>query len=201
MDRAPVRVIACGAIAREVVAICNQVGLDHVQLDALPAIWHVWPERIAPGLRKKIAKARAEGVEDIFIGYAECGTRGEIDAICAQEGLQRLSGPHCYAFYTGTQKFLAECGDEITSFYLTDLIARQFEAFVVKPLKLDKHPELIPMVFGNYEKIVYLAQTDDPALDRKAEAAAAFLGLDYERRFTGYGDLMTELVDASGAKS
>lgn len=194
MEKGRIRVIACGAIAREVVAICRQAGLGHVELDALPAIWHVWPDRIAPGLRRKIAKARQDGIERIYIGYAECGTRGEIDRICAEEGIDRLPGPHCYAFYTGTEKFLAECGDEIRSFYLTDLIARQFEAFVVKPLKLDKHPELIPMIFGNYEKVVYLAQTDDPALDAKAEAAARFLGLGYERRFTGYGDLAAELT-------
>lgn len=193
-----IRVIACGAIAREVVAVCRQRGLSHVELDALPAIWHVYPDRIADGLRKKIAKARAEGVENIYIGYAECGTRGEIDRICAEEGLERLPGPHCYAFYTGTEKFLAEAENEFTSFYLTDLIARQFDAFIVKPLKLDKHPELREMIFGNYEKVVYLAQTDDAELDAKARAAADWLGLAYERRFTGYGELETELAGLSG---
>ena len=193
-DSEPIRVIACGAIAREVVAICAQQGLNHIELDALPAIWHIRPDKIVPGLKAKIAKARAEGVSRIYLGYAECGTQGQIDKLCAEEGLDRLPGPHCYAFYTGTQRFLDACSDEITSFYLTDLIARQFEAFIVKPLKLDKHPELIAMVFGNYEKIVYLAQTDDPALDEKARQAADFLGLAYERRFTGYGDLATELA-------
>ena len=174
--------------------MCQQHGLDHIQLDALPAIWHIRPDRIVPGLKAKIARARAEGISRIYIGYAECGTQGQIDKLCEEEGLERLPGPHCYAFFTGTQKFLDASADEITSFYLTDLIARQFEAFVIKPLKLDKHPELIPMVFGNYEKIVYLAQTDDEALDAKARQAADFLGLAYERRFTGYGDLATELA-------
>lgn len=194
-----VRVIACGALAREILAICDVNRLEHVELTCLPAIWHVYPDRIAPALREKIAEARAEGIERIFLGYAECGTRGEIDRICVEEGIERIAGPHCYAFYTGVDKFLAECADEITAFYLTDLIARQFEAFVIEPLKLDKHPELIQMVFGNYEKIVYLAQTDDKDLQAKAKSAADFLGLAYEYRFTGYGDLTPAIAEAARA--
>ncbi|MBR0555521.1 DUF1638 domain-containing protein [Ciceribacter sp. L1K23] len=192
-----VRVIACGAIAREVLAVKEANGLAHLELECLPAIWHVYPERIAPALRTKIAEARADGVNRIFIGYAECGTQGEIDKICLEEGIERIGGPHCYAFFTGTEKFLAECEDEFTAFYLTDLITRQFEAFVIEPLKLDRHPELRDMVFGNYTKIVYLAQTEDPVLQEKAKWAADYLKLDYEYRFTGYGDLERELVAAS----
>ncbi|MCL6709436.1 DUF1638 domain-containing protein [Pseudomonas sp. R2.Fl] len=192
-----VRVIACGAIAREVLAVKQANGLDHVELECLPAIWHVYPEKIAPALRTKIAEARADGIERIFLGYAECGTQGEIDRICAEEGIERIGGPHCYAFFSGTEKFLAECGDEYTAFYLTDLITRQFEAFVIEPLKLDRHPELRDMVFGNYTKIVYLAQTEDPALQEKAKWAADYLKLDYEYRFTGYGDLERELIAAA----
>lgn len=197
-NQGKVRVIACGALAREILAVCEANRLAHVDLTCLPAIWHVYPERIAPALREKIAEARAEGIEHIFVGYAECGTRGEIDRICEEEGIERIAGPHCYAFYTGVDKFLAECSEEITAFYLTDLIARQFEAFVIEPLKLDKHPELIQMVFGNYEKIVYLAQTEDETLQAKAQWAADFLGLAYEYRFTGYGDL-TPAIEAAAS--
>lgn len=189
-----VRVIACGAIAREIIAIKNANGLDHLELECLPAIWHVYPEKIAPAMRAKIAEARAEGIERIFIGYAECGTQGELDKICAEEGIERIAGPHCYAFFSGTEKFLAECENEFSAFYLTDLITRQFEAFVIEPLKLDKHPELRDMVFGNYTKIVYLAQTEDAELQRKAEWAARYLKLDYEYRYTGYGDLTPALL-------
>lgn len=184
-----VQIIACGAIAREILAIRDVNGLDHIDLECLPAIWHVYPEKIAPALREKIAAARAAGYGRIFIGYAECGTQGEIDRICAEEGIERIAGPHCYAFFSGTQKFLAECETEFTAFYLTDLITRQFEAFVIEPLKLDRHPELRDMVFGNYTKIVYLAQTEDKAMQEKAKWAADYLRLDYEYRFTGYGDL------------
>ncbi|MDH4442393.1 MAG: DUF1638 domain-containing protein, partial [Rhizobium sp.] len=147
-----VHVIACGAIAREILAVKALNGLEHLTLECLPAIWHVTPQKITPALREKIAEARAEGHDNIFIGYAECGTQGEVDKICAEEGITRLSGPHCYAFFTGTEKFLAECETEFTAFYLTDLITRQFEAFVIEPLKLDRHPELRDMVFGNYTK-------------------------------------------------
>lgn len=195
-----VRVIACGAIAREVLAICDLNGLDHLDLVCLPAIWHVYPQKIAPAMRKAIAEARAEGYRRIFIGYAECGTQGELDKICAEEGVERIAGPHCYAFFSGNAAFEAIMGDEITAFYLTDLIARQFEAFVIEPLKLDKHPELRDMVFGNYTKIVYLAQTDNPELQAKAKWAADYLGLDYEYRFTGYGDLTPALLGAAGQR-
>lgn len=197
-DAAPdkLRVIACGAIAREVLAIRDQHGLDHIDLKCLPAIWHVWPEKIGPAMREAIAEARAEGYSRIFIGYAECGTRGELDRICAEQSIERIEGPHCYAFFTGNEKFLREAEDEITAFYLTDLIARQFEAFVIEPLKLDQHPELIRMVFANYTKLVYLAQTEDEDLTGKARWAADYLGLAFERRFTGYGDLEAALKSA-----
>lgn len=191
-----VRVIACGAIAREVIAICKANALDHIDLVCLPAIWHVFPEKIAPGMREAIAEARQEGFSRIFIGYAECGTQGQLDSICIEEGIERIGGPHCYSFFTGNEAFAANTDNEFTAFYLTDLLARQFEAFVIEPLKLDRHPELRDMVFGNYTKIVYLAQTEDAELQRKAKWAADYLGLDYEYRFTGYGDLTRAIVDA-----
>lgn len=192
-----VRVIACGAIAREVIAICRANALSHVDLVCLPAIWHVFPEKIAPAMREAIAEARSEGFSRIFVGYAECGTQGELDKICTEEGVERIGGPHCYAFFSGNDGFLANTDNEFTAFYLTDLLARQFEAFVIEPLKLEKHPELKQMVFGNYTKIVYLAQTDDAELQKKAKWAADYLGLDYEYRFTGYGDLTKAIVEAA----
>ena len=119
--------------------------------------------------------------------------------ICAEEGIQRIGGPHCYSFFTGNEEFLANTDNEFTAFYLTDLLARQFEAFVIEPLKLEKHPELKEMVFGNYTKIVYLAQTKDAELQKKAKWAADYLGLDYEYRFTGYGDLTPAILGAGRA--
>jgi len=189
-----VHVIACGAIAREVLAISRINRLDHIDLHCLPAIYHSYPQKIAPALEQAILEARAKGFEKIFIGYADCGTGGEIDRICAREGIERLSGPHCYSFFAGNEEFAARADRDFTAFFLTDFLARQFEAFVIQPLGLDRHPELKEMYFGNYKKLIYLSQEEDEALQIKAKGAADYLGLEYEYRFTSYGDLARELV-------
>ncbi len=190
-----VRVIACGAIAREVLAIRDANGLDHIDLQCLPAIWHAHPEKITPGVEKAIAEARAEGFSRIFVGYADCGTGGLLDRLCEREGVERIAGPHCYSFFVGNDAFAAT-DDDVTSFFLTDFLARQFRAFVIEPLGLDRYPQLKDMYFGNYTKVVYLSQIEDEALQRKAKEAADYLGLAYEYRFTGYGDLTDELLRA-----
>lgn len=191
-DNGKILLIGCGAIAREIMAIKKANGLDHVDLQCAPAILHSYPEKITEAVRDLIHKHR-DAYDKIFVIYADCGTGGLLDSMLEEEGVERIPGPHCYSFFTGNELFEAQAEDEITTFYLTDLLARQFESFVVKPLGLDKWPELRDTYFAHYEKVVYLAQTDDPALDAKAEAAADFLGLEYERRFTGYGDLETVL--------
>ncbi|SFH23839.1 Protein of unknown function [Palleronia marisminoris] len=191
--RGRVLVLACGALAREIKALTRLNGWDHIDLACLPAILHNRPERIAPALRKAILRHRPN-YDTILIGYGDCGTGGAIDALCAEFGIERLPGPHCYAFFSGTAAF--EADGEVTSFFLTDFLARQFDAFVTEPLGLDRHPELRDAYFGNYETLVYLAQTDDDALTARAEAAARSLGLAFERRFTGYGDLADALASA-----
>ncbi len=188
-----VHVIACGAIAREVLAVIKANRLDHIELQCLPAIWHAYPQKIAPGVEQAILEARAGGASRIFIGYADCGTGGLLDAVCERQGVERLSGPHCYSFFSGNDAFAEKADDDITSFFLTDFLARQFTAFVIEPLGLDRHPELRDIYFGNYQKVVYLCQEEDAALLDKARAAADYLGLAFEHRFTGYGDLAREL--------
>jgi len=192
-----VRVIACGMIAREILAIQEQFGLHHIDLKCLPAIYHHYPDKIAPAVDRAIVKAKAAGISRIFVGYADCGTGGLLDRVCEKHGVERIEGPHCFSFYAGNVAFAAQWEDDMTSFFMTDFLARHFEAFMVKPLGLDRHPELRDMYFSNYTKMIYMAQTDDPALSRKAEAAAAFLGLAYERRLTGYGDLIPALTAAA----
>lgn len=184
-----VRVIACGMIAREVLAVNRLLGFDHVDLKCLDANFHHHPEKIAPAADRAIRQARAEGYEHVFIGYADCGTGGELDKVCAAHGVERIAGPHCFSFYIGNAAFEAADDDMMTTFFITDFLARHFEAFLIRPLGLDRHPELRDMYFGNYERALYLAQTDDPELEEKARAAAGRLGLRYERRLTGYGDL------------
>jgi len=189
--KARVLVIGCGAIAREILAVLAANGLAHVDVTCLPAILHNTPDKILPALQAALAKHR-DGYQTVFVAYADCGTGGALAAFCEREGLEMIAGPHCYSFFDGNDAFAAR--GEVTSFFLTDFLTRQFEAFVVKPLGLDRFPELTQTYFGNYEKLVYLAQTDDPALDAQARAAAARLGLAYERRFTGYGDLAPALA-------
>ncbi|WP_246617835.1 DUF1638 domain-containing protein [Rhizobium populisoli] len=191
-----VHVIACGAIAREILAVCRQSGLDHIDLHCLPAIWHAYPQKIVPGLEKAVGEARRAGFEKIFFAYADCGTGGDIDRLCEREGIARIEGPHCYSFFSGNEIFEKTADDDIFSFFLTDFLARQFEAFVIEPLGLNRHPQLKEMYFGNYRKLVYLSQEEDEALQEKARAAADYLGLEYEYRLTGYGDLTQALRSA-----
>ena len=188
-----VLLIACGALAREILALKAANGWDHLDLQCLPAILHNHPDRIVPAVRAAVEKHRAD-YDRVFIVYADCGTGGQLEAACADMGVEMVAGPHCYAFFEGVDAFAAR--DEITAFYLTDFLVRQFDAFVWQPLGLDRHPELREMYFGNYDKLVYQAQTDDPALTTKAQDCAARLGLAFERRITGYGDLTTALARA-----
>ncbi len=192
-----IRVIACGMIAREILDVCRMNGLDHVSLTCLPADYHHHPERIAPETDKAIRKARAEGYDHIFIGYADCGTGGMLDKVCEEHGVERIAGPHCFSFYLGNDAFAAADDEYMRTFFVTDFLARHFETFLLKPLGLDRHPELREMYFGAYERLLYIAQTDDPVLTEKARAGAKVLGLAFERRLTGYGDLSPAMRHAN----
>ena len=185
-------VIACGALAREILDICAKNGLQHVDLQCLPAILHNRPDRIGAAVEQAVAD-HAGRYAQVFVAYADCGTGGQLQAICDRLGVAMIPGPHCYSFFEGNAAFAAR--DEVTAFYLTDFLARQFDAFVIRPLGLDRHPELREMYFGNYEKLVYLAQTDDPVLTAQAQAAADRLGLRFERRLTGHGDLEDQIAN------
>ena len=189
-----VLIIACGMLAREVLAVKSRLGLDHMDLTCLPAEYHFHPDRIAPEMDKAITKAKKQGYRHIFIGYADCGTGGHLDRVIEKHGVERMAGPHCFAFYQGMEAYAKVTDDDMMSFYMTDFLCRNFDNFFMKPLGLDRHPELIRDYFGNYEKLIYLAQTDDPTLDKVAEDAAKLLGLTYERRPTGYGDLVPALA-------
>ncbi|WP_295074206.1 DUF1638 domain-containing protein [Tabrizicola sp.] len=189
--------IACGALAHEILALKAANGWAHMDLQCLPAKLHLWPDKIIPAVEEAVAAARG-AYETVFVVYADCGTGGLLKAACDRLGVEMVEGPHCYAFFEGNAEFAAKAEEEFTAFYLTDFLVRQFDAFVWKPMGLDRHPELRDMYFGNYTKLVYQAQKDDPALDAKAEDCARRLGLDYERRFTGYGDLAVALSRVAG---
>lgn len=185
--------IACGALAREILALKKANGWDHMVLTCLPAIYHIQPGKIPDAVAEIVRRERANYAK-IFVVFADCGTGGLLQKTCAELGVDMVPGPHCYSFYEGNTRFAEMSETEFTSFYLTDFLVRQFDAFVWKPMGLDRHPELRDMYFGNYEKLIYQAQTDDPVLVTKAKACADRLGLAFEHRFTGYGDLETELA-------
>ena len=188
-----VLLLACGALAHEILALRAANGWDHLDLQCLPAIYHNHPERIVPAIRAAVA-ARAQDYERVFVVYADCGTGGQLQATCKELGVAMIPGPHCYSFFTGNDAFART--DDMRAFYLTDFLTRQFDAFVWRPLGLDRHPDLRDAYFGNYTALIYLAQTEDANLTAKAEAIARRMGLSFERRFTGYGDLAQALADA-----
>jgi len=186
-------VIACGALAREILALKRANDWSHLDLQCLPAKLHLTPDKI-PDAVEAVVTANCGKYERLFVVFADCGTGGLLAARCEALGVEMVPGPHCYSFFDGNDAFAARAEDEMRAFYLTDFLTRQFDAFCWKPMGLDRHPELKDMLFGNYEKLIYLAQTNDPELDQLAEEAASRLGIAYERRFTGYGDLASELA-------
>ena len=179
-------VIACGALARELIAVKSLNGLNHLDITCLPAILHNRPQEIAPTVRRKIRAARTQ-YEDILCLYGDCGTGGALDAVLAEEGVERIEGAHCYAFYAGLEAFDREMEQEIGTFFLTDYLARHFERLVWKGLGLDRFPELRDTYFQHYRRVVHLVQMEDPAIAARALAAAKRLALPLETRFTGYG--------------
>jgi hypothetical protein len=191
--------IACGALAREIVELIRVNDWRHLTVSCLPAAWHNTPSKIPGGVRQRIQEARGR-YERILVLYGDCGTGGLLDEVLAEEGVERIEGPHCYAFFAGNDVFEALAEAEIGSFYLTDYLVRHFERLIVQGLGLDRHPELLEIYFGNYKKLVYLAQTEDAGLDARAAAAAERLGLAFERHFTGYGDL-GDFVAARGQET
>ena len=188
-----VLLLACGALAREILALIEANGWSHMDLHCLPANLHLYPDKIPDAVEIEVTKRR-DDYDSVFVVYADCGTGGLLQARCEALGVEMIPGPHCYSFFDGNDAFAARAEEEMTAFFLTDFLVRQFDAFVWKPMGLDRHPQLRDMLFGNYETLIYLAQTDNPELDTLAREAADRLGLAYERRFTGYGDLATELA-------
>ena len=230
MDAAPrTLVIACGALAHELIAINALNGLDNVTIECLPAALHNRPKEIPDAVRARIRRAREQperresaadlgtadlvddnvrvaesgsgGYDKIFIGYADCGTGGQLERLCAEEGVEMLDGAHCYQFFATAPRFAEIQDGEIGSFYLTDFLVKHFDRLIWAGLGIERHPELLPMYFGNYTQLVYLAQTDNPELVERAQAAAERLGLSMIVVPTGYGELETTMVQIAGAPS
>lgn len=196
-----VLILACGALAREIRDVARLHELENVTLECVPASLHMTPELIAPAVRQRLDRHGA-AFDRILIGYADCGTQGVLVDLCAEFStaettVEMMPGAHCYQFFAGAEPFLAMHDDDPTAFYLTDYLVKHFERLIIGGLGIDQHPELEQMYFGNYTKMIYLAQTDDPILDEKARAAAARLELSFERVATGYGELESEILEVS----
>jgi len=193
---APVLIIACGALAREIVALKRLNGWSGMDVQCLPPELHNRPEQIPSAVQQAIASARDQHAR-IFVAYADCGTGGRLDDVLKAEGIERLPGAHCYQFFATSAAFESLCDEEPGTFYLTDFLVRHFDRLVIAGLGIDVHPELQAEYFGNYRRLVYLVQSPDTELSRLAQAAAGRLGLAYEERFTGYGELATSLATLS----
>jgi hypothetical protein len=180
----PLLVIACGALARELLMLRRSNRWEQVQVTCLPARLHNRPQLIAQAVRDCI-HAHRSAYHRIFVAYGDCGTGGELDRVLAEEGVERIPGAHCYEFLSGAEAFAQLADEEPGSFYLTDFLARHFDSLVIRGLGLDRHPELGSLYFGNYRRVVYLSQRRDDDLIARAQAAADRLGLPLEIRHTG----------------
>ncbi len=194
-----VLVVACGALARELLEVVRANGLHGIDVECLPASYHNTPELIPDAVAARVLESR-DRYDEVYVGYADCGTGGRLDAVCEELGVERLPGAHCYQFFTGAAAFTELQDAEIGTFYLTDYLVRHFDRLVIGFLGIDRHPELRDDYFGNYTRLVYLAQVDDPGLVSRAEAAADRLGLRFEHRPTGYGELAASVVALGTAR-
>jgi hypothetical protein len=186
-------VIGCGALARELLDVVKRNNLDNIRVECLPAILHNSPDRIPAAVRAKLESA--DDYDKVFVAYGDCGTGGRLDAVLEEFGVERLEGSHCYAFFAGQDQFEEIQNEELGSLYLTDYLARHFDRLIWRGLGLDRWPELLDDYFSHYKRVVYLAQTDDPRRTAEAQQAADRLGLSFERRMVGYGEMEPALVN------
>lgn len=188
-----VLVIGCGAMAHELLDVIGRNGLDNLDMECLPAQYHNTPQLIPDAVEQKILAAR-DTHEQVFVAYGDCGTGGLLDRVLERHGVQRLAGAHCYEFLAGASRFATLHDAEPGTFYLTDFLVKHFDRLVWRGLGLDRWPQLLTDYFGNYTRVVYLAQRHDADLDARAAQAAARLGLAFERIRVGYGEMEPALV-------
>ncbi len=184
-------VIACGALGGPIRDIAARRGWP-VELHCLPALLHNRPAAIAPEVERLAVAAQARGLP-VAIGYADCGTYGALDELSGRLGLRRLPGLHCYDLLAGPDQMAALFEAEPGTYVLTDFLVRSFRRTVLAELGLDRYPELWPDYFGHYRRVVWLAQSRDPALAAEAEAVAARFGLPLTVVDTGTARLEREL--------
>ena len=181
-------VIACGALSREIVALKRLNGWSALTVECLPPELHNRPERIPAAVREAVQSAK-QRFDRVFVAYADCGTGGQLDAVLAAEGVERIPGAHCYEFFATSAVFAEMAEAEPGTFYLTDFLARHFDRLVIEGLGLDRHPHLQAEYFRHYRRLVHLVQVPDAEVSAAARRAATRLGLEFVERKTGYGAL------------
>lgn len=191
--------IGCGALARELLHVIRTNRLDNVRVECLPAVLHNHPEKIPGAVRAKLEAA--ESNLTVFVAYGDCGTGGRLDAVLDEFAVERLPGAHCYQFFSGLEAFEDMHEEEPGTLYLTDYLARHFDRLIWRGLGLDRWPGLLGDYFANYRRVVHLAQTNDPEREVDARRAAQRLGLEYERKMVGYGEMEPALVRVSGRRN
>ena len=185
-------VVACGALATHVAQIARRRSWA-VDVYPLPPLLHNQPLQIAGEVAAKVAELRNRYGVRVAVGYADCGTYGALDEVCAREGLARLGGNHCYDVFAGEQDIADIFAAVPGTYLLTDFLVRSFHRSVVVELGLDRHPELRDAYFRHYTRVVWLAQRQTAELIAAAEAAAAALALPLEIVLTGDARLEREL--------
>jgi hypothetical protein len=192
-------VIACGALAGDLRAVLAANGFESwVEVDYLPANLHNRPDAIVPILRPRLRAAVAAG-RPVFVAYADCGTGGGLDALLAAfPGVQRLPGAHCYEVFAGSERFAALHDEELGTFYLTDFLAKHFDALVWAGLGLDRHPDLRDAYFGSYRRVVLISQQPDDDVVARARAAAVRLCLAFEHEPVGRAGLGDPVLAFAG---
>ncbi len=185
--------VICGALGKEVKDIVDRRGWD-VDIYGVSALLHLYPKRIVDELREKLHALRPR-YENLVVVYGDCGMNGKLEPILDEFGAARVKGPHCYEMLAGAELFERVSEERPGTFFLTDWLVRNFERAVVRGLGLDRHPELIPMLFGNYDAVLYLRQVPNPRLAAKAEEIATYLGLPLEINDVGLGELESRLAD------
>jgi len=189
----PTALVICGALGREVKEIVDRRRWD-VDIYGVSALLHLYPSRIVDELREKLYRLRPR-YEKLVVVYGDCGTSGKLEPLLEEVGAVRLRGPHCYEMFAGEERFAAISEQRPGTFFLTDWLVRNFERAVIRGLGLDRDPELKPMLFGNYEAVLYLRQVPSPQLAEKASGIAAYLGLPLEISDVGLGEFEERLAD------